>query len=401
MSIFADLQTPTLDNRSAPYLAAYLALTGWSSREYARWVEYLGASDAKGEPLMLVLPRDYTAPDTHKYVAKALDLLSALNEESETTVLLRVLNVYCDVFVLRNIETGFHASIPIRVADQQVNELKHLVNLSARAEREPRPYYENQSNPVGNYLELFRFGHTVRGSFAFTIEAPLIHEVERFISEPTRSQLSLFGNVNALIDIERHQPENIERSPVERRIIERIMRGLVATRKATEESSIAGIVSEYGSGFSGNMCNSFARLANDTGPIEYGVLWSPKFPVAQDLQEHKSIKLDEQSYVLLKEAAQEMRRTHPEENRVRGIITHFGSDVPPLGEDDQGREVIIDWHRGEGQRRADIVVPLNREQYMRAMDAHQRWATVEITGKVVRNSSGFRLVDPHDLEVLN
>jgi hypothetical protein len=161
------------------------------------------------------------------------------------------------------------------------------------------------------------------------------------------------------------------------------------------------LVNEFGSGFNANMCESFVRMATNAGPIDYGVLWSPKIPIAKDLQGHSLVKLDKSAYDILREAARIMRHRQPEEERIRGIVTHFGSEVPPLSEGEEGREVIIDWLRGQGQRRASIVVPLKRDDYMLATDAHLRWATVEVTGKVVRSSSGYRLVDPRDFQVLN
>lgn len=400
MSFFAGLQAPPLEAYHSRFMAAYLRLKGWRVHEYPRWFEFFGEPDADGEPLMLVLPKEPNAPDTKRYLDKAIDLLSALDDEPGSVLAFRIQHVYNDVFVVCNIETGIISAIPIRVADQQISELRHLVAWSAQAERNPRPYYDNLNNP-SRFLEEFRFGHTLRGSFALTVEAPILRDADIFQSNLNVAQPPLFPDI---AEYEEPSPEDnmpVERAPVERRIVERIMRGLVTAKQATEESSIAPVVGSYGSGFNGNMCSSIVELAKNTGPIEYGVLWSPRVPVAEDLEEHPTVSLDYNSYTILNEAAIEMRRRPLQEERIHGRVTHIGSDVDPLSDSQEGREVIIKWIREEGRRIAKIIVPLNREQYILAHDAHLRWATVEVTGKVVRSASGYRLADPHDFEVLN
>lgn len=388
--------TPLLDQRYFAYLNAYLTLTGWKVEQTPLWNEYLGPLDSEGAPLLLVLPRNHQARDAQDYVTKAIELLSALQEEPVETVALRVQHVHSDVFITKNLETSFYASISLRLADTQVSELKSLVATAARAEREPRPYFQTTSAVGQRMVEQFRFGHTIKGSFGMTVEAPLIHEMELYVTNKDSAQPPLLQDLADYI-----VATDITMPPIERRIVERLVRGMITTHRSVEEQSIQPLITDYGSGFNANMCTAVSQMGKGEGPIEYQVLWSPKFSVSEDITGWQSTKLDEPSYMFLEEASRVMRVMEPDVKRIRGIVTHVGSNVPPRSEDNIGRQVIIKWLREDSSRSASIIVPLNRKDYMEAHKAHLDWSTVEVTGSIVRTGGTYRLLDATDFQIVN
>lgn len=394
MRYLASSDANALGKQYLNHLVAYLKLTGWTMRESPRWYEFYGNSDVSGDRLLMVLPRDPNASDLESYIAKAIDMLCAIADEPSLTVIQRIHHYHSDVIIVRNLETGIYSSISLKLADIQVSELKSLVAYGAKAEREPRPYYQNYSGIGSKMIEQFRFGHTVRQSFGLTMEAPIIHDMELFA--PTDGQPPLYADLSDFVT-----EAQIAVPPLERRIVERIIRGLGITWRATKENSLRPLIEEYGSGFSGNMCLSIARIGGNKMPIEYRVLWSPKLPVPKDLPDTRSIRLDQTSYMLLQAASYEMKNMEPEIVRVRGIVTHVGSNVPPLSEDNLGRQVIIKWQRPNSQRAVNVVVPLSKEQYVLAHKAHLQWATIEVTGAIVKTGSAYRLVDASHFEISN
>lgn len=386
----------SLGNQYLNHLIAYLKLSGWTVHEHPKWLEFYGNTDTAGNQLLLVLPRDPNATDLQSYVQKTMDLLSAVADEPLSTTIQRVQYYHSDVIIVRNLETGVFSSISLRLADTQVSELKSLVAYGARTEREPRPYYQSYSTIGTKIIEQFRFGHTVRQSFGLTMEAPIIHDMELFTADKQKEQPPLLSDLAQFV-----VETEIAVPPLERRIVERIIRGLNITWRATEENSLRPLLEEYGSGFNGNMCISISKIADHKLPIEYRVLWSPKLPVPSDLSDAKPVRLNQTSYILLKQASQELRNLEPEVVRVRGIITHVGSHVPPLSEDNIGRQVVIRWQRPSSQRTQNVVVPLSKDQYVLAHRAHLQWATVEVTGAIIKTGSTYRLVDARDLEIFN
>lgn len=382
-----------LDRAYLRHLVAYLRLSGWQQQDNVRWYEFLGEADIHGDPLLLVLPRNPDASDIDSYIDKALTLLAGIRNESVEITVQRVVWYYSDVVIVVNPEQDLQESIPLNLADAQVSALKKLVVLGARSEREPRPYFHNPSSIGQRLVEQFRFGHTIRGSFGLTIEAPIVHDIELFAR---KSQPPLLDN---LADYVVDTP--IQISPIERRVVERLMRGLAIAYTATQENRIAPLVSEYGSGFSGNMCQVVADMGLGDKPVEYRVLWSPKIPVAEDLRDVKPVRLHEASYVLLREAMREMKKIEPEVERVRGLVTHIVSNIPPLSDISAGRQVVIHWQRPDTKRIVNVIVPLNKDQYIVAHKAHIEWKTVEVSGIVVRVGSTYRLLDARDFQIVH
>jgi len=395
MTLFPRDNNPALDSEYLGKLASYLKLKGWQiAEETTTWYEFLGEHDINGQPLHLVLPRTPDLNGTESYVEKAIDLLAALSEEPATTTMQRVQFCHSDVLVVSNLETGSYQSIPLRQASNQINKVKTLIAEGARTERNPRPYFSSSLASKERMLDLFRFSHTVRGSFGLTIESPIVHNFELF-SRTQSTQPPLFANIDDYT-IEPH----FQIAPLERRIMERIVRGLLIAKRATTEHSIKPLVEEYGSGFSGNMCDAIAGIARDREPIEYRFLWSPRIPAPEDIVETQSIRLDEESYILLEAATQEMKRIEPEYERIRGTVTHVGSRVAPLGDASEGRSVVV---RRIVDHRAshNIIIPLNKEDYLKAHQAHIDWSTIEVTGIVQRVGSNYRLINPSNFVITN
>ncbi len=379
-----------VNSRQVSNLLSYLHLTGWRQNQNGhRWKEYLGYADADGEPLSLVFPGDGNAFDMGNYFVKAIDLLSALSGESVEMTKRRIDYVDCDVLTVKNLETGDYDSIALPLADTQITGLKQLVTFGLRTERSPILFIKIPGGANPRALDNFRFGHTVKGSFGFTVQASINREADLF----RRDQLALFDpsdHVDILI------------SPIERRVMERIARGLIATRKAILTRNIDILVKNYAGGFNANMCDTIDAIGNER-PIEYDILWSPRFSKAADVEEFVPTILHETGYTFLRQASIAMKEQEPPRPElIHGLVTHVGSEVAPLGDDEDGRQVVIRWQRDLlNSRTTRILVPLSRTDYLLAYDAHKNWNTVEVTGIPERVGPTWRLLSPRDFKILN
>lgn len=369
-------------------LTSYLELTGWKLAEppNERWLVFEGASDIEGQPLEIVLPRDPGAPDLKISLATAVNLLSAVTEDSPENIVKRIKYYDRDVLNVCNLETGEQNSITLKLAAEQVSQLKQLVAYSASSEREPRPHFNVPLSSGKRMIERYRFGHTVPGSFGFTVESPIIGKPV-VVEQPSL----LPDDVEPLIVY-----------PPERRVMERIVRGLLITRQATAERDVQTLVRGYESGFNANMCETIVRMSRDkTLPLEYTVLWSPKLGPSQDIEKPGVIRLNEVSYQYLDDASRELRELEPEYITIRGRVTDLSSRGDPLGASDIPRSVAIRWtNRPKGERPVKVLVSLERDDYVAAIDAHRNWKTVEITGVIQRVGYLWRLSDPQDFKVV-
>ena len=205
-------------------LLPYLQLTGWEFIDETNnhWYVFKGGKDSDGNPLEIILPKNPNARDLGIYVENAVNLLSSLANETIQNTIKRIVFYDCDVLFSRNLETEEHNSITLKVAAQQVKELKQLVNYAACSEHEPKPYFlQGQLSIANAMVEHYRFGHTFAGSFGFTILSRLIRLPQPYF------QLRLFPE----------EKPPLTTAPVERRVMERIVRGL-STAESQHETMI-------------------------------------------------------------------------------------------------------------------------------------------------------------------
>ncbi len=386
------LPSPLLyqDLRVEGNLIPYLELTGWKRAEdtNGRWFVFRGGNDMDGEVLEIVLPRNPNARDLNIYLQNAVDLLSALADETPQTTIKRIVHYDRDVLYTRNLETGDYNSITLKMAAQQVNELRQMVNYAACSEHEPKPYFlYGQVSVAKQMVEHYRFGHTFSGSFGFTVESRIIRMPAQY------QQMKLLPE-----DTGQAQPVSI--MPIERRVMERVVRGLVTTQQATRKLDSHLLIQEYASGFNSNMCSAIVRLSQDKRmPLEYSVQWSPKLQPADDIKDVGAIRLAGTSYEYLEYAAKELRQLKPEYVTVKGRVTSLTSKENPLGTTSR-RLVIVRARYRPDVKPIDIFIELEKDDYIAANNAHINWGVVEVSGVISRIGNAWRLSEPSGFKVV-
>jgi len=376
-------------------LLNYLNLNGWESSESnQRWYVFQNKVVNGDSAMEIVLPRRFDAPDTPTFIASAMDVLSAIEDEPIERTLWRIFYVNSDVLLIKNTETGELSSISLKLADQQIKNIKQLVRFSTSFEKEPKPYFNTPLSSSNRMLKHYQFGHTFHGSFGLTIESPITGNPYRYQQE---TQSSTLFDISEYMDV-----ESIV-MPLERRVMERIARGLKLTRESTQARSTERLIQEYASGFNSNMCSAIIGISNEgVTPIEYSVIWSPRLAPADDIDNFGTVRLNETSYTLLREAAEILRTIKPEVRQIRGRVIELSSEGDPLGDGNTTRSVVIRWHNREtGERPVKIFVSLSRDEYVRAHQAHLNWSTVEVEGVVQKTGTIWRLLEPSNFEVVN
>ena len=374
------------DNRLGKNLVSYLEMMGWklSPDTNERWNVLWGESDIEGEPLEIILPKNLNAGDYPIYLDNTLNLLAALKNESLFTTITRIIHYLSDVLSSRNLDTGGYNSIPLRYAANLVDELKMMVFYSACSEREPKPYFLTGVGDFGKKMvDQYRFGHTFAGSFGLTIESPIVHMPIRI------QQLPLFDG---------EPPKPL--MPIERRVMERIARGLLITKAATDKLETDPLINEYASGFNGNMCNAIVNMSqHKQAHIEYSIQWSPKYESAEDVSSMPPIQLTERSYNYLEFAAEKLKVLKPEYVTLRGRIIGLSAKDNPLGTNTD-RFVIVRGKVNENKRHFDVSIELNAHDYVEASHAHLEWVIVQVNGLLSRSGYAWRLSDYQNFQII-
>ena len=212
---------------------------GGGSRNFEVFISV--ARDLHG--IELVVPNSVQSSEYASQVARVIDALSAVEDRSEQEVARSIREVAFDVVRSRIPDIlVVDDSIKLEMAQSFVSGIRGVLASAANTELEPLPYFLRTRKEASDYANRCRFGHTFRGSFGFTVESPL---------EPNR-QTSLPGFEPA--------------APFERRVIQRLVRGLRSVSAAVSADSTEPITDAIKTGFSANVCEQLAALVDGTSP---------------------------------------------------------------------------------------------------------------------------------------
>jgi len=375
-----------LHNLRVDDVISYLQETGWHRVKHPndRLILFEGPKDDDGKPIILILPAHNWFSDSDEGIANAINLLSAVEQTSPYNIIQKIQSLDRDTVKIRMVLPP-NSAPSLEVASQVVQGLRDLIAFSACMEKEQKRYFERTLSIGKEQIQHFRFGHTFPGSFGFTIESPISKPPQIF-------QPALVGSE------ESHPP-----IPVERRVVERITRGLLTVQEAERKQNSEEISQRFEIGLNANMCGALLNMARGTPDIEfeYTVIWSPRWKPSQDVIEPGPIRLQGNAYRYLDEAARLLHPAleiahepeeidHIQEITIQGKIVALNSARP----DD--RTVTVLW-KGQGRIRISLAL----EDYQTACNAHRDGYKISITGTLIRKNRGtWTLTNPHDLNVL-
>ena len=123
--------------------------------------------------------------------------------------------------------------MPIDDASKHIKAIRNLFLYSGCSEIKKSPHFEQPLPAAQEFLGNFEFCHTFRGSFGFEVSSTIIKEQEdRDLFEP----------------------------PVNRRIVERIARGLVVLDSAVRCDDPDIMISSYEKALNARMCDALAQI---------------------------------------------------------------------------------------------------------------------------------------------
>lgn len=361
-------------------LLPYLLHAGWRQvdNDNPKWIVVNGREDVEGKPLKLVFPKDATAEDDERYAAKALNALALINDRPLDMLIRSVVNYDRDQFYLRNIES-IDGRIPLNTASKQIVNLQTVIAASAVMEKAsfPLPYsYDLRSGR--KLASAFGFAHTAPGSFCFVIQAPRLDDPVQF------KQQTLFDFDGSQLP---------EEAPFQRRVVERIARGLILAKKSEQEHDHQILLKGFASGLNGNMCSALTKMVDRRGPeLEWIFDWAPKVDAGSDLAERPTVKLRKDGYDNLAWVADKLKTETPRRATISGHVRGLESSDNPSNVNSK-RAVVIRAVLPETNRASDVIVRLDLDSYRKATDAHEKWVSVSVEGILSRSGSGWRLLD--------
>lgn len=371
-------------------ITTFLDTQGWKLEEEVndRWYVFTGEEESNNNAFEIVLPKKTRSPEYPVYVMHMIEILSSLANKSHELIVQEIQNVCRDVLLVRANDRVDKTSIPMDLAAKQIPKLKQLVAYAACSEKTQRTHYRDSSQGK-TMAEHFRFGHTVTGSFGYRVESAVGGKLLFHEDHDQLRQLEIFDH------------EEIEEvPPIERRVLERIVRGLAATAKTVEVQDANPLIDGYFSGFNANMCQALLEICKGHDePIEYHVSWSKKISVPKDIKQHSIIRIDRTHFDYLIAASHKLKETKPNKTSIEGRVTALISEDDPRSENVDDRSVIVRVTSGRFKSRK-LRIALGKRDYERADKAHMGWNTISVTGVMRQIGSRWHLSDPSDFQVI-
>lgn len=363
-------------------LTRFLARSGWRKTNHPneKMVVFEGQRDDSGGSLRIVLAARNDYADSSRLIWQAVQLLARLNESQPQEIVRSLREFDRDVLRIR-LRQAFGKGLPFDMASRFMQTIRDLLSYAACAEENPKPYFAKATGIGRQFAENCLFGHTFHGSFGFTVESP---------SVPAASQ-----------------SDDADSPPFERRVMQRIYRGLSSIRDAVLSGSPEILIRDYERGFNANLCEVMLDATRQTADsqIEYSIAWSPEWPVAEDVRAPRPVRIELRAQQYLETAARELRKIRESaETKIGGKIVQLRSEGGALEEDDdesdgQERTITVVWD--DPGRRLRIRVSLDPPDYAAACDAHKNGYQVEVRGRLEKIGKFWKLMAPREFRAIS
>ncbi len=292
-------------------VVSYLQAAGWiqQTTNNQNWYAFTRDVPGTSQQLEIILPSNNHVPDMHRYLTGAINTLAAIHNETVEKTIEYVIFYKKDVWIIRDKEIEYGYSRTLSRSVNQITNINTLIKTAGSSEEQPLPYFTAYLCSGESMADRFGVRHTL--GLGLTIEADVqhlerTHEQGAMLPKPTKK-----NNDGQQIYM------------IERRVMERIARGLRLTQQAIATGDIAPLVNNYDRGFAANACLALAEMSDS--PMEHMIRWSPTLMPSEDVQDIPSIPMDETSRYILRAAAEQLRLMHPESYTIRGNGTSVTS----------------------------------------------------------------------------
>lgn len=368
-----------------PRMSSYLELSGWQRvHDNESWRVFHGRKSASGKRFEIALPKDVIEEDYRLHVHHAIKILSSLQRKTWESAAYDILYHDRDLLRTRIIENAANASLPYDLASSYVRYMKKLIQYSASSERNARAHFKQPLSTGSKMLKHFRFGQTFKGSFGLQIVSS-VGEEKHYVNK--RKQHSLPG-------------EEFRILPMERRVLERIARGLKATLKSRKQQDAEPLKQEFGGGFNSRMCEAIRDMIKiSSEPFELSIIWSKTLSPSKDVGDIGTVRIGHEHIVYLDSAVKHLTYVPVNEATIKGRVIALSSSGNPQSKAVEERSIILD-SNVEQKRSRKVRMNLTMNDYKKAHTAHMNWDTVSVTGLLQMKGSLWHMSDPRDFQIL-
>jgi hypothetical protein len=353
-----------LDRVSLFDLRNYLNRKGW--KQYAtngeKWQVFKLAVDS-GPSLELILPGSESFIDIRERIQQSIEALSQIEDKPVSEILSGLIVENADSVKLRLQVPDSVSSLPIDDASRHIKAIRNLFLYSGCSEIRSIPHFEQPLPAAQEYLGDFKFCHTFRGSFGFEISSTIIKEQE---------------------------DRDLFELPVNRRIVERIARGLIALDSAVRSEDPDILISSYERALNARMCDALAQIGLG-GELNFGIgiNWATILKPSEDIVSFQGVTIGEAQVSMLSYASEKMKIIEPTEQQISGRVVNLHCVANP-SEGSARRTVAIKVDHSE-HGPIEVRLALGPVPYLSALKAHSEGNELVASGQLQRKGNTWSL----------
>jgi len=343
---------------------SYLTRTGWKSAfvDNKKWQIYK-LENSLAAPIELILPAEDRFTDTRDRIRQLLTSLAQIEGRNLSDVCAEIVGINSDSLLIRLQIPGTSATIPIDAAPRHVKAIRNLVLYSACSEVDAKPHYEQPPSNPSDLIASFEFCHTFKGSFGF--------EVSSVVAKPK-------------------QTDHLFESPKQRKIVERIIRGLVLLDNAVRNGNPDILINSYEQAFNAKMCDSIADIGLvGEIPFNFGIQWASSIPPAEDVKNFQEQSIGEPQVSILKYVSEQLKIVKPHPDEIVGSVINLHCVNNPT--DDHSKRVVALRVAHQKYGSIEVKMTLGSDRYLMAIDAHTKGKQILARGQLQRNGNSWTI----------
>lgn len=348
-------------------LADYLSSSGWQKVDGVKGPIALFRKFVRKAPVDVAVPLDASFSDYELRMAEAVNALAQTEQISPDHLVSIIIQSKCgqgDILTSRLCTSSdFDDGLPdLKRASIILLKLTRAIEVATDFERDT-------AEKLGEIIP-FRLAHTRAGSYCFDIVAPIVSEED-------------------------------DGSKLNRKSIERIMRGLCYAEESTLLQSPDPLIKNAQNGFDAHLCKAFAELCEEfiDFDVDFSVSFSRKIPSALDSSRHR---LSVESAQYLWAAAEAIGRDLEEYDDITGVVLECHDKSRISGNKGVGRPrirlAITDTSTGNHNR--IVTVYVDEARFQEALVALGTGRLVKVSGLINKTSGRWIINSAEHFEVL-
>ena len=353
----------------------YLKDTGWTpfktKKEYIKVFQKITEKD---NFYQVIIPLDKTLSDYKIAMFEAIEQIAQLEGQSAEQLMLYLLNPNTDILKIRlqksDIEAG---SILFDDAINLFENAKKLIAATAQDILHPKRIHQGrQDEVISTLVGNCRFGQTEIGSYVISVVCPFaeLDDSEKY------KQLSIFSD------------EEECANSLTRQVTNRIMTNVSSIKVNIDNGEIDKLISEdENSMISANFYEALAGLnmADFDTSVEFIAQWSPV--VKSNRCEEDRVTLTHDYYQPIVATIGKLREKFSTHTKIVGRVKKLES-IPDVSKRKTGKVTIV--YLDEYDNKRTVSVQLSKEEYNKAIEAHESGSHVEVIGEIEDNGKRTR-----------